>query len=364
MVVRGSTLETVFLPVFNVNAPVQPATQSASSILFAAYVAVSAALAARCVYSYLRLRVRLGQHPRERQAGYTLVRGTDIGPGTLGRLIFLPGRDTELGILRHEVAHIRSGHRFDLALLLASRVVFWISPAHWLLGRELRIVHEFEADRIASAGESAQDYADLLLQVQFAACTPVSSSHSFFHHPLKRRIMMLQKKAPANAKMLLAATLLLTAGFTGTVLFAQTTGGTAGPALAMRTKPLRPDVLRNNYMQPQPGTVTTMGDGRIVFTKVDQMPKFDGELMKWLIANVRHPGTEFKGRCLVQFTVDASGNVVQPMIEKSSGDPKVDAEALRVIRSMPAWKPGLQGGIPVSVLYKLPFNFGNLGEGC
>jgi len=101
-----------------------------------------------------------------------------------------------------------------------------------------------------------------------------------------------------------------------------------------------------------------------VFTKVDQMPRFDGELMKWLTASVRSPEKDMKGRCIVGFTIDPAGNVTAPFMKTSSGIDRLDAEAMRVVRSMPRWKPGVHGGSPVAVQYDLPFNFGRIGDGC
>lgn len=178
--------------------------------------------------------------------------------------------------------------------------------------------------------------------------------------------MMLQKNANRGAGKLLAAAILLTAGFAGSAVIAQTKGaGKSSPSVAaVERTPLDADHLRRTYGQPVAGTVTQSFDGRIVLSKVDQMPQFKGDVYKWLLANVRAPEKDMQGRVEVQFTIDASGAVTMPFLKTSSGNPRLDAEAIRVTRSMPNWKPGLQNGTAVPVLYTLPFNFGSLGQGC
>jgi TonB family protein len=216
------------------------------------------------------------------------------------------------------------------------------------------------------AGTGAQAYAALLMQVQFNLSHSTILSHSFFHHPLKRRIMMLSKSAPSNPKKMLAAAMLLTAAFTGSVLFAQSNGSgkTARAVAAVTTSPLDPEVLLRNYSGPQPGTLASLTGGQPVFTKVEQMPKFDGEIWSWLRAHGRAAESRIEGKVVVQFIVDQNGTVVQPVITELSNDPRLNAEALRLVNAMPKWKPGMQQGSPVAVRCILPIYFGGSATGC
>lgn len=99
-----------------------------------------------------------------------------------------------------------------------------------------------------------------------------------------------------------------------------------------------------------------------VFKYVGQMPEFgQGDLMAWLGTNIKYPEqarkTSVEGRVLVGFVVMASGQVANPLIRKSSGNDMLDAEALRVVAAMPAWKPGRDKGEPVNVEFTLPITF-------
>ena len=63
-----------------------------------------------------------------------------------------------------------------------------------------------------------------------------------------------------------------------------------------------------------------------------------------------------QGRVLVTFIVNKDGAIVEPEVVKSV-NPSLDKEALRVISTMPNWKPGSQRGKPVRVKYTVPVNF-------
>ena len=100
-----------------------------------------------------------------------------------------------------------------------------------------------------------------------------------------------------------------------------------------------------------------------VFDVVEQMPEFPGgpeALMQFLMENVCYPEAAFKtgvqGRVLVTFIVDTEGRVNNAKVVKKVND-DLDAEAIRVVGSMPRWKPGKQNGKVVRVRYTMPITF-------
>ena len=101
----------------------------------------------------------------------------------------------------------------------------------------------------------------------------------------------------------------------------------------------------------------------VVFQVVEQMPEFPGgmgECMKWLQANMKYPKEAQdkgeQGRVIVQFVVEKDGSITDVKVVRSVS-PILDAEALRVISSMPKWKPGMQRGKVVKVKYTMPVMF-------
>ena len=82
--------------------------------------------------------------------------------------------------------------------------------------------------------------------------------------------------------------------------------------------------------------------------------------LKYLSQNIKYPvmaqENGIQGRVIVQFVVNSDGSIVDPVVVRSV-DPSLDREALRVIQSMPKWKPGQQRGKAVRVRYTVPVTF-------
>lgn len=105
-------------------------------------------------------------------------------------------------------------------------------------------------------------------------------------------------------------------------------------------------------------------DENVIFVKVEAMPEFPGgmaELRKYLAQNVKYPviaqENGIQGRAICQFTVNQDGSIVEIEVVRTAGDPSLDKEAVRVIKSMPKWKPGEHRGKKVRVKYTLPIVF-------
>ena len=105
-------------------------------------------------------------------------------------------------------------------------------------------------------------------------------------------------------------------------------------------------------------------DEEVIFTVVEQMPEFPGgtrEMFNYIDANLRYPieaqNNGIQGRTICQFVVNKDGSVVDVVVVRSSGTDALDNEAIRLISSMPKWKPGTQRGKAVRVKYTVPVNF-------
>lgn len=105
------------------------------------------------------------------------------------------------------------------------------------------------------------------------------------------------------------------------------------------------------------------GDKDLTFTVVEEMPIFPGGdrgLWKYLGENVKYPAEAHKngieGKVICQYVVDKDGSITEIEVVRSV-DKNLDAEAIRVIKSMPKWTPGKQRGNVVRVKYTLPINF-------
>ncbi|MEI6049195.1 MAG: energy transducer TonB [Bacteroidota bacterium] len=101
----------------------------------------------------------------------------------------------------------------------------------------------------------------------------------------------------------------------------------------------------------------------VPFVVVEEMPMFPGgeiELLKYIAANTQYPDVakenNIQGRVIIRFCVTSKGGVSQVSILKGV-DPELDAEAIRVVNTLPTFKPGKQGGKPVPVWYMVPIIF-------
>ena len=105
-------------------------------------------------------------------------------------------------------------------------------------------------------------------------------------------------------------------------------------------------------------------DEEVIFIEIDPVPEFPGgpkALFEYLSFNTHYPKQAYRkgveGRVVCQFIVKKNGKLSNVKVVRSSGDKSLDREAVRVIRSMPKWKPGMQHGKPVNVRYSVPVAF-------
>lgn len=96
------------------------------------------------------------------------------------------------------------------------------------------------------------------------------------------------------------------------------------------------------------------------FTYVDKLPEFPGDVNEYIRKHMKYPevarARKVEGRVVVRFSIDEYGNILRVQVIKSI-HPLLDSEAVRLVRSMPAWKPGILNGKPVLVSYTLPVYF-------
>ena len=112
-----------------------------------------------------------------------------------------------------------------------------------------------------------------------------------------------------------------------------------------------------------PVVETEVVDEDVIVDVAEIMPEFPGgtaALMKYLGTNIKYPTISQEmgsaGRVIVQFVVDKDGSISNPEVVRGV-DAYLDKEAIRVISSMPKWRPGVQNGKKVRVKYTVPVVF-------
>lgn len=102
-------------------------------------------------------------------------------------------------------------------------------------------------------------------------------------------------------------------------------------------------------------------DDTQVFVTVEHMPVFSGgDVQKWINKHTKYPviaqENGITGKVYISFVVNKKGKVEKVKILRGV-DPSLDKEAIRVVKSMPGWKPGKQRDKAVNVSYTVPINF-------
>lgn len=176
--------------------------------IFVAGVAVTCVRTLCSLGAVLRL-IRRGRRERQRDGVILVHADRDVAPFSWGRCIVMTDRDlAENGeaILTHERAHLRLHHSVDLLVTDLAGCLQWFNPAMWLLRRELRAIHEYEADEaVLRSGVDARSYQMLLIKKAVGGRW-YSVANSLNHSKLKNRItMMLRKRSSrwAEARVLL-----------------------------------------------------------------------------------------------------------------------------------------------------------------
>ena len=118
-----------------------------------------------------------------------------------------------------------------------------------------------------------------------------------------------------------------------------------------------------NVTEAIPETSALPQDTAAVLRTVEQLPEFPGgivEFMKWLTRNLRYPPIaqqqKIQGKVVVSFIINKDGSIASPRIV-TSADPILDREAMRVVKMMPRWKPGMEVGKPCRTMFAIPVNF-------
>ena len=119
----------------------------------------------------------------------------------------------------------------------------------------------------------------------------------------------------------------------------------------------------SNTTTAQSQVAVDENDNPLHFRIVEKLPEFPGgmvEFMKWLTKNLHYPvlaqKQRLEGKVVVSFIINKDGSITNEKVERSV-DPLLDQEALRVVRMMPKWKPGIDKNKPCRTLFAIPINF-------
>ena len=398
-----------------------PRWQVLLSLLYIIGVAVSMFLAVRKFVRMIRFIPSACLWTDRQGSATIYCHAASVVPFSWMRSIVISESDYEQNgrtILLHEQAHVRLHHSYDVLLVQFMKIMQWFNPCIYLLEMDLRDVHEFQADdAVLSSGITAHSY-QLLLIKKAVGSSSYTFANSFNHSLLKKRItMMLQKKsspwrmaraiylAPCAVllALLLATPQLSSCKQDGGKVSENSENSSENPegiSVSASSDTLQSPVTKQQIqVKGKDGESTTLNvlsvvgvdessgeakkesddrirteptqakvadedyEGETVYDVVEELPQFPGgmeELMKYLATKVKYPKSAqtegIEGRVLVSFVVEKDGSITHSKVVNSAS-PELDAEALRVVKSMPRWTPGKEKGEVVRVKFNVPILF-------
>ncbi len=261
-------------------------------------------------------------------------------------------------IIAHEMAHVRKMHSFDILFIDSLIILQWFNPMAWIMKSVLKDIHEYEADEAVIADGTDVKHYQLLIIKKAVGARLYSIANSFNHSLTKKRITMMCKKKSSSWRCAKALYIVPVAAIVACSFSSEEGVDNSG------NKVNEIVVNANKASAKKMNEGNTPAQEEQTYMVVEEQPEYPGgmnELMKYLQKSIKYPEDSRKngsqGRAFVRFIVEKDGSVTNAEIMKSSGDTSLDAEAVRVVESMPKWKPGKQGGEVVRVRFVLPVAF-------
>lgn len=328
--------------------------------------------------------IQRGESIRYDDFTLVLIDRPEIAPFSFFKKVVVSRADYERHgemIATHELAHICSRHWFDLLSAEILLCVQWYNPAAWLMLAQLREVHEYEADeKVVTSGFDKKKYQYLLLEKAAGVCFQ-SCANSLNHSKLKNRIDMMYKSKSSPGRRMRALVIVpaVAAAFAVTqipavasALRSMTATETpvpveaASPAVSIAETPIvsSQETKASTPVVAKPDSkVSKKSEKKQTVAACEKMPQFPGgdvALMNYVRDNLKYPEEAMKsgvqGHVVVKFVVSADGSVASPEVIRSVS-PELDAEAVRVVESLPRWNPGTVDGKPVDAWFTIPVFF-------
>lgn len=255
-------------------------------------------------------------------------------------------QDTEIRqkVFAHEKIHIQQMHSLDLLFIHLFCLFNWFNPLAWLLKKAIIQNHEFIADHRVIQKYQTGSYMQLILDQSLKS--HFSFTNYFACSNLKKRIIMMTKQQTKRYKILNYVPATLLCGVLFITFSCQNNESSQ-----------EQDIIKTLSLNSNNATADTTD----TFITVEDMPTFpEGDITKWINQKIKYPAEAQKkgieGKVIIQFVVAKDGSVKEIKVVRGV-DEILNAEAVRVIESMPKWKPGKQRGEPVKVSFTVPISF-------
>lgn len=182
-----------------------PIAKSITIIEALGYIYLSGVVIMLIILAYqlvsMFIYMRKGLRHTDEYGNTVILKPGDIPSLSIFHMIVISIDDYEKNrdsILTHEQTHINLGHTYDLILLELAKIIQWFNPFVWMLGRDLKSIHEYEADKaVLNQGIDSKNYQYLLVS-KTAGPAAFALINGFKHSQLISRIIMMNKSQSSS----------------------------------------------------------------------------------------------------------------------------------------------------------------------
>jgi beta-lactamase regulating signal transducer with metallopeptidase domain len=184
----------------NASQPIVISTKTVLLFIYLTGVSISLLLFVYSIFSVLQL---FRKSRKTTLSGIqVMIHNADIPAFSFRKRILISRHDYETNaeaILTHELSHIRQGHFYDLMLMEMVKIIYWFNPLIYRMGRDLKDIHEFQADEhTLNSGIDSTNYQLLIIQ-KCVGHQSFALANSFNHCQIKNRITMMNKSKTSKA---------------------------------------------------------------------------------------------------------------------------------------------------------------------
>ena len=303
------------------------------------------------VIGIIKIANLLKHSTKEKFVEYTLVElNNSQEPFSFLNYIFL-GKESTLSeaekamIIRHELAHIRGKHSFDIIYMELLCGFCWCIPLFFIYKKLLKEVHEFIADSDAAQLNGPKSYTRLMAQSTLNSMS-LNLTHNFYQSPIITRLEMINKKRTPfvkHTKILMLAPVIVLLTFLFSCEGEEDVKITANGRVESRSLKLDEsgEIYENLHHAAKP-----VGDYK--------------EFYRYIRENIQYPEQAKRmgvsGKVYVSFIVDTDGSITNVKAIRGIGA-GCDAEAERLLRESSKWDPAIIDGKYVKQRIVLNINF-------